>query len=95
MATRYIEYAITDIEVWKGAFDRLGRHAPRLGVLAHRRQRPVVDPAYVVIDLDFGATDEARTLLDLHTTKAWSVPHNAPALAGMLHTKIVHVVEQS
>lgn len=89
MYTLQIEHSITDFPTWKSAFDRdpVGRAAS--GVLAHRIGRPVGDPHYVVVELDFADLDEAERLLSNLRENVWRSPANAPALAGAPRTRIV------
>lgn len=88
MTTLHIEHAITDFEVWKGAFDRFADFRTQAGVRSHRVLRPIDDPAYVVIDLEFDTTGEAEKFLDFLRTTVWSSPDNSPALAGTPQTTI-------
>lgn len=60
------------------------------GVRAQRVQRPVDDPMYVVIDLDFDTTDDAKAFLHFLNTKVWAIRENAPALAGTPETMILN-----
>lgn len=90
MPTLHIEHAITDFGVWKGAFDRFAEMRAQSGVLEHRILRPLDDPHYVVIDLDFETTDEAERFLGFLTTQVWSDRGNSPALAGTPQTRILY-----
>lgn len=56
---------------------------------AERIQRPVDDPHYVVIDLDFDTVPEAEGFLRFLQSQVWAVPENAPALAGTPQTRIL------
>jgi hypothetical protein len=89
MPTLHIEHAIVDFDLWKAAFDRFAELREQSGVLGHRIQRPVDDPNYVVIDLDFSTTDEAERFLEFLQEKVWPSRENAPALAGPPQTKIL------
>ena len=89
MATLHIEHRITDFDTWSTAFTRFADARRNAGVRGHRVQRPVDDPAYVVIDFDFDTTDEAAAFLGFLSTKVWAVPENAPALAGTPETMIL------
>ncbi len=60
MPTLHIEHPIIDFDLWKAAFGRFAEFRKQSGVLRHRIQRPVDDPKYVVIDLDFATTGEAE-----------------------------------
>jgi hypothetical protein len=89
MATLHIEHAIVDFDLWKAAFDRFADIRQQSGVLEHRIQRPVDDVRFVVIDLDFGTTDEAQRFLTFLRERVWSSPANAPALVGTPQTRIL------
>ncbi len=89
MPTLHIEHPIIDFDLWKAAFGRFAEFRKQSGVLRHRIQRPVDDPKYVVIDLDFATTGEAERFLTFLQERVWSSPENAPALAGLPQTKIL------
>ena len=89
MATLHIEHRITDFDTWTAAFNRFADVRRQAGVRDQRVQRPVNDPAYVVIDLDFDTTDEATAFLHLLNTKVWAIPENAPALDSKPATMIL------
>lgn len=95
MPTLHIEHPITDFAVWKSAFDRFAPMRKEAGVRRHRIQRPVDDPAYVVVDLDFDAAGQAERFLGFLRTRVWSSPENAPALAGTPHTLILETAEEA
>ncbi len=95
MPTLHIEHAIVDFALWKTAFERFAGFRTQSGVLAHRLQRPVDDPHYIVIDLDFDTTAEAERFLEFLHTKVWASPENAPALVGTPQTKILEAVAGS
>ena len=91
MATLQIEHAISDFDVWKRAFDADPVRREESGVRRYRVFRPLDDPRYVAIDLDFDSVDEAeafRTALQ----GLWSSRRAAPALAGAPRTRIVEEV---
>ena len=89
MTTLHIEHAISDFDQWCTAFQRFADARTQAGVKAHRVQRPVDDPHYVVIDLDFDTADDAKRFLGFLQTRVWSSPQNAPALVGAPRTKIL------
>lgn len=93
MVTLHIEHAISDFDTWKEAFDRFADLRDNNGVLRHRVHRPVDDPRYVLIELDFGTGHEATKFLDFLTTRVWSTPANAPALVGVPQTRILDLIE--
>ena len=92
MITVRIEHPITGFEQWKAAFDRDPVDRRGSGVRAYRILRPVDDPAYVMIDLDFDTTDAASGFLD-RMQRVWASPQAAPALGGAPRTRIVEAVE--
>jgi len=94
MTTLHIEHAITDYGVWKSAFNRFEELRRQSGVKHHRVLRPADDPAYVVVNLDFGTAEEARAFLEFLRAKVWSSPQNAPALAGTPQTRILDLCEE-
>jgi hypothetical protein len=91
--TLHIEHPITDFDLWKAAFDRFEEVRQRSGVRGHRIGRPIDDPNYVVVDLEFGTTGDAEKFLDFLRTNVWAAPENAPALAGTPETRILESVE--
>lgn len=89
MYTLQIEHKITDFSLWKSAFDRDPVNRAASGVTAYRISRPVEDPHYVVVELDFGHRAQAEALLaDLHA-KVWNSSAAAPALRGAPKTRIL------
>jgi hypothetical protein len=91
MTTLQVEHPISDFDVWKKAFEADPVRRRESGVRRYRVFRPVDDPHYVKIDLDFDNVDEAeafRTALQ----QLWSSDRAAPALAGTPQTRIVEEV---
>jgi len=89
MVTLRIQHPITDFEIWARAFDRFDEARRDAGVRAQRVQRPVDDPRYVVVDLDFDTVDAAAAFRDFLTTVVWAIAENAPALAGTPETLLL------
>ncbi|MDQ0801772.1 hypothetical protein [Arthrobacter sp. SLBN-112] len=89
MYTLQIEHSITDFSTWRSAFDRDPVDRIASGVLAHRIGRPVGDPHYIVVELDFADLDKAEQLLANLREHVWQSPANAPALAGAPTTRII------
>jgi hypothetical protein len=79
MHTLMIEHPIGDFETWKKAFasDPAGRQ--KSGVRRYRVFRPVDDPKYVLIDLDFDGAAEAQAFLE-SMRKVWSRADLSPGL---------------
>ena len=89
MYTLQIEHKITDFAVWKAAFDRDPVNRAASGVTAHRISRPVDDPHYVVVELDFEQRAQADALLAKLQTKVWNSSEAAPALKGGPKSRIL------
>ena len=93
--TLHIEHSIVDFAVWQAAFDRFAEARAQAGVRAHRVQRPVDDPRYVVIDLDFDTAEEATRFLAFLRERVWSSPENSPALAGTVQARVLEPADQA
>lgn len=89
MVTLHIEHPITDFETWAGAFARFEGPRCDAGVRSHRVQRPLDDPHYVLVDLDFDDAEAAHSFCDFLHAVVWAVPENAPALAGEPKTVVL------
>jgi hypothetical protein len=91
MPTLQIEHPISDFEVWKKAFEADPVRRKESGVRRYQVFRPVDDPQYVKIDLDFDSMDEAEAFRAA-LQGLWSSGRAAPALAGTPQTRIVEEV---
>jgi hypothetical protein len=89
MYTLHIEHGIKDFGLWKQAFDRDPLNRVGSGVVGHRISRPVNDPHYVVVELDFNDFTQAEQLLANLQTKVWNSPSASPALHGTPQTRIL------
>jgi hypothetical protein len=58
-----IEHPITSYDGWKRVFDSDPVDREKSGVRRYRVLRPVDDPNYVMIDLEFDKADQAEALL--------------------------------
>ena len=58
-----IEHPVPDYDGWKKAFDSDPVGRERSGVRRHRVFRPLDDPNYVMIDLEFNTAKEAEAML--------------------------------
>jgi hypothetical protein len=92
MTILHIEHPIHDFDTWKMAFERdpIGRE--RSGVRRYRVLRPIDDPNYVMIDLEFDNSSAAEAALAA-LREVWRSPAAAPALAGGPQARIVEAVE--
>jgi hypothetical protein len=89
MATLQIEHPIRDYDMWRGAFNRLADVRSKAGVIGGRVHRPVDNPNYIVVTLDFDTTGHAVAFLDYLETQIWSSTQAAPALDGRPRTTIL------
>ena len=53
MVSVQIEHQIPDYDGWRAAFDRDPASRKASGVLRYRVSRPLDDPKYVIVELDF------------------------------------------
>jgi hypothetical protein len=67
-----IEHQIRDFDSWKAAFDSDPVGRQQSGVRRHRVLRPIDDPNYVMIDLDFDSSSEAEAFLAALRRNVWS-----------------------
>lgn len=89
MYTLQIEHKIKDFGMWKTAFDRDPVNRSASGVTGHRIGRPVEDPHYVVVELDFEQRHQAEALLAKLQETVWNSSSAAPALQGAPITRIL------
>jgi hypothetical protein len=87
-----LEHAVRDFETWKAAFDRDPVRRESSGVREYRIFRPLDDPNYVAVDLEFDDRGEAEAF-KLALEDLWRSPQAAPALAGAPRARIVDTVE--
>ena len=88
-----IEHPIRDFDTWKGAFDRFSDFRQQSGVRRYRVLRPIDDPNYIMIDLEFDSPSEAESFLAALWRNVWGSREAAPALLGEPQTRIVEAVE--
>lgn len=86
-----IEHRINDFATWRRAFDSFAGMRTAAGVRSHLIRRPVDDPAYVLIDLEFDDGVAAAGFLEILRTRVWSSPTNSPALAGAPVARVLTV----
>jgi hypothetical protein len=87
-----LEHPVRDFDTWKAAFDRDPINRRAGGVRRYRILRPVDDPAYVAVDLEFKDRSEADAFLEaLH--RLWQSPVAQAALAGTPRARIVEATE--
>src|SRR5512141_94007 len=89
-----LEHPVRDFDAWKAAFDRDPIQREAGGVRRYRILRPVEDPAYVAVDLEFDDRAKADAFLEaLH--RLWQSPIAQAALAGAPRARIVEAVESA
>ena len=91
MPTLHIEHAISDFRVWKNAFEADPARREESGVRRYRVFRPLDDPRYVAIDLDFETLAEAEAFRSV-LQDLWGSGRATPALTGKPQTRIVEEV---
>jgi hypothetical protein len=89
MVTLHIEHPITDYDVWRTAFDAFATARREAGVIDERVARPVDDPRYIVVALDFDTTERAASFRHFLETSVWTSPSASPALGGQPKTVIL------
>jgi hypothetical protein len=95
MHTLHIEHAVTDFATWNTAFAGFADLRQQSGVRHQRVQRPLNEPAYVVIDLDFDTASQAENFLGFLQANVWQSSGNAPALVGIPQTRILELTQPS
>ncbi len=92
MPTLQFEHAVKDFAMWKAVFDHDPIDRGGLGVRRHRVSRPLGDPHYVLVELEFDTIDEAQACgVALHAL--WNDGRAASALVGTPRVRIVESVE--
>lgn len=95
MATLHIEHPVRDFDMWSTAFERFAEVRRHSGVRHQEVRRPVDDPAYVVVDLEFDTVEQATGFLAFLEAKVWSSPDASPALIGTPRTAVLESVSES
>lgn len=93
MAVVQIEHPVRDFETWKAAFDSDPAHREASGVRRYQVFRPVDDPNFVAVDLEFDTLDEAEAF-KVAIEGVWGSPQALAALAGSPRARVVDVVER-
>ncbi len=88
-----IEHQIRDFDSWKAAFDRDPVGRQQSGVRRYRVLRPIDDPNYIMVDLEFDSSSEAEAFLATLRRDVWQSRQAAPALLGSPQARIVEAVE--
>jgi len=92
MITLHIEHPVRDFAGWKAAFDSDPAGRERAGVRRYVISRPVDQPLYVMIDLEFDDRGRAEKMLAV-LENVWQTPRARGAVAGDVKTAIIEQVE--
>lgn len=92
MTTLRIEHAIHDYDLWKAAFDSFADARTKAGVRAFTIRRPVDDPKYLMLDLEFDTTERADAFATFLEQNVWSSPKSSPGLAGKPQIQLLDVI---
>lgn len=92
MTTLRIEHPISDFQLWKTAFDRFAEARADAGVRSFAIRRPVDDPRYLMLDLEFDSAGRAEAFAKFLEQHVWSSPAASPGLAGTPQTRILNLV---
>ena len=71
MITLHIEHKVSNYNEWKKVFDSDPINRKKSGVRSYRIFRPVDDPNYVLIDLEFDNLNDSENVLTA-LNKLWS-----------------------
>lgn len=74
-----IEHQVADFDRWKQAFDSDPVHREASGVRRYRILRPVDDPSYVAVDLEFDDASLAEAFRGA-LENLWRTPQAAAAM---------------
>ncbi len=92
MPVLQIEHPVRDFETWKATFDG-GQGRREVGrVRRYRLYRPVDDPNYIAVDLEFDSRVDAEAF-KLGLEELWRSPQATPLLGGSPRARIVDIVE--
>jgi hypothetical protein len=87
-----IEHPVRDFETWKAAFDGGQERRQEGRVRRYQVYRPVDDPNYIAVDLEFDSRAEAEAF-KLGLEEMWRSPQAARVLGGNPRARIVDIVE--
>lgn len=87
-----LEHPVRDFETWKAAFDRDPVRREESGVRRYQIFRPIGEPNYVAVDLEFDSRAGAEAF-KLALEELWRSPQAAPALGGTPRVRVVDMVE--
>jgi hypothetical protein len=72
MSVLVIQHPVKDFQSWKKAFDSDPAGRAKNGVTRYVIYRPVENPNYVIVNLEFASRERAQAFLDQHAMRqAW------------------------
>lgn len=86
-----IEHPVPSFEGWKKAFDSDPAGRQRAGVRRYRILRPVDNPNFAIVELEFDGVGRAEALLDSLRRNVWSRVEGTVMTSPQ--ARIVEVVE--
>jgi hypothetical protein len=86
-----LEHPVPDYDAWKAAFDSDPLHRKSSGVRAYRILRPLGNPGYVAVDLEFDDTATANGFRDA-LLRLWQTPR-AQSVMGQARIQVVEEAE--
>lgn len=63
MIILHIEHTVNNFDAWKASFDNFEEFRQKSGVRSYQVSRPIDNPNFAMIDLEFDSLNEAETLL--------------------------------
>lgn len=88
-----IEHPIRDFASWKAAFDADPARREASGVRRYQIYRPINDPNFIAVDLEFDTRAEAESF-QIALERVWTSPQALAALGGTPRSRVVDVVEE-
>ena len=85
-----IEHAVPNFQGWKKAFDNDPLDRKKSGVRRYRISRPVDDPNYLIVDLEFDDAQQAEAMLS-SLRKLWGQVEGT--IIAQPHARVFNVLE--
>jgi hypothetical protein len=95
VTTLRIEHPVRNFGQWLSAFDSFANIRARSGVRGYSIRRPVDDPDYLLLDLEFDGAEQATAFADFLRQRVWPSTITSPAIDGTPTTRILEVVRSS
>lgn len=92
MTTAHIEHAVQDFDRWKSVFDKYDDARAQHRVRRWEISRPVDDPKFVMIELDFDGRPDAEAFLAF-MRDLWGKAQAASVLSSKPQTRITESYE--